>query len=69
MAIQHVEFLEGVFVEQVLNALSGGHLALGADDALWRTSPPAIRASALTGLEIGQSFRHCVLHMGQGYPT
>ena len=47
VAGQHVELLEGPLVEQVLDALPGGHLALGVVPLDGPSGYPACRASFL----------------------
>ena len=57
VTVQHVQFLERVLVEQVLDALARGHLALGlvSLDGLLATGDAGL---GLASVELGQAFSH-----------
>ncbi len=57
VSTQHVEFLERVLVEQVLDALARGHLAFGLVplDGLLAAGDAGL---GLASVELGQAFRH-----------
>ena len=71
VAGQHVELLEGVLVEQVVDALAGGHLALGVV-ALDRLVAPGVEGFVLAFGQLGQPLGHGVFHraeaIGPGRP-
>ena len=63
---EHVELLERALVEQVLDALAGGHLALGVLplDGVRR---PGVQRLFLARLQLGQPLRHRMVHGRSGY--
>ncbi len=63
---QHVELLEGTFVDQVLDALAGGHLALGVV-SLDRGRAPGVQGLFLAGGQVVEALGHGVLHEARGY--
>ena len=68
VAGQHVELLEGAVVEQVVDALAGGHLPLGVV-LLDRPGRPGV-AGLLAALgQFLESLGHRVIHWQRGYPT
>ena len=60
---QHVELLEGALVEQVLDPLAGGQLALGVL-ALDGPGAPGVEGLVLAFGQVGQAFGHGVFHGG-----
>ena len=63
---EHVELLEGALVEEVVEALAGGHLPASVL-ALDRGRAPRVYRRLLTALQLLEPFGHCVLHGGEGY--
>jgi hypothetical protein len=61
VAIQHVEFLERVFVEEIFEALSRGHATLGAV-TLNRFFSTGNEGLGFEGFEFLQTFGHRVFH-------
>ena len=61
---QHVELLEGALVQEVLDALAGGQLALGV---LTLDGPraPGVEGLVLAFGQVGQAFGHGVFHAGE----
>jgi hypothetical protein len=65
VAGQHVELLERPLVQQVVEALPGGHLSLGVL-ALDRGRAPGVQGLFLTPRQIFQPLDHGVLHEPRG---
>ena len=61
---QHVELLERALVEQVLDALPGGQLALGVL-ALDRPRASGVQGLVLAFGQVGQAFGHGVFHVAE----
>ncbi len=68
VAGQHVELLEGALVEQVLDPLPGGELALGVV-ALDRPRASGVQRLVLALGQVGEAFGHGVFHGAEANPV